>query len=796
MKSLLGRAGSWSYRRPWFVISFWVVILVLVGVLAKQFYIQPSNSVSIPGTSAQKALDRFGELFPSAGKGTGRVVLQAPTGKTLNDYSAQVIALNETISKVSGVSQSISPLVNTSALSSDKRTGYITVQLKEEAGSISASTIDAIASAARAARSNGLTVELGGDIVSKVPAEVLGVGEITGVGIALIVLLLTLGSLIAAGIPLLTAFVAVGVGALTLFSFSHLVTISSTTPVMAIMLGLAVGIDYSLFIVSKYRSLLLEGYNYPEAIENAIATAGRAVIFAASTVVIALSALAVVRIPFMTTMGLAGAGTVALAAIVANSLIPALLGLAKDRIFAGKTRKNIASAIAAGVHKTEHADRKSFWYKWGVWITRRPFISIITVVVVLSIIALPLQSLKLGLPTDQYAATSTSQRKAYDILSNAFGVGFNGPLIVVVEGLPAVTEADKQAVHETLIAQYNQQVATATAAAKTEYAAQAALATTPEAQLALREKIAAAQTQAKQQQTEALAKINAATNEYAKLYQASLVANNIKKVANVQAAQAVLATDTGTSAVIQVTAKSAPSSQSTIDLINYLRSTSNQRQLTNSASVSFGVTGTAALQADINKKLSDALPEYLLVVVGLSLLILLLAFRSILVPIKATLGFLFSVAAMFGVMVAVFQWGWFGITDAPGPIVNFIPIIAIGVLFGLAMDYEFFLVSSMHEAFERYGDPKRAVLSGFGLGSKVVTAAGAIMIAVFAGFITNTDTTIQTIGFGLAFGILVDAFLVRMTLVPAIMTLLGKSAWWLPKWLSKVTPHVSIEAEE
>lgn len=793
MSTWLHKSGTLAYHHPWVVVIFWCVVLAGIGLLAKQFYVAPSDDISIPGTSAQHALDRFSEIFPEAGKATGRVVVQAPAGKTLDDYKSDIITLNTTLAAVEGVSQSITPFDNSAAITSNRTTGYITVQLANEVGSIADTTFTGVQTASESARRSGLTVELGGDIVKKTPGEILGIGELAGVILALGVLIMTLGSLIAAGIPVVTALVAVGVGIGSLFAIGHLVTITSTTPVLAVMLGLAVGIDYSLFIISKYRSLLLEGYNYPEAAAQAIATAGKAVVFAALTVVIALSALTVVNIPFMSTMGLAGAGTVALAALVATTLIPALLRLVGPRIFRGKTRQKITAAIAAKKHKEEHADHHSFWYKWGARLTRHPVVVIVATLCIAGILAYPVRSLQLGLPTDQYAAASSTERKAYDILTQAFGPGFNGPLVVVVENLPAVTDADKQAVREPLMNEYTQQVQAAQAAATAQYQQALAAASTPQEITQIQAQMAAAQETGQQQQTEALAKIEAAVAQYAKYHQASLVAANIAKLDNVHAAQAVLASSDGTSAVIQVTANSAPSSTETANLITYLRDGNHQIELTSSRAVSFGITGSAALQLDINQKLAQALPQYLLVVVGLSLVILLVAFRSILIPIKATLGFLVSVGIMFGATVATAQWGWFGISDAPGPIVSFVPIIAIGVLFGLAMDYEFFLVSSMHESYLRHGDARRAVVSGFGLGSKVVTAAAVIMIAVFAGFITNSDSTIQTIGFGLAVGVFADAFLVRMTLVPALMMLLGKSAWWMPKWLGKVIPHVSID---
>lgn len=762
----LHKLGALAFANPWKFIAGWVVLIAILGLLAVHFIQPTSSAISIPGTDAQKAIDRASELFPNSGQGSGTIVFKAADGKKITDYTAQITDLTNKVAKVDGVSGAVSPFVSTSFISDSGTIAYSQVQLKGSVGAVPDSTLSAVKNDIDAARTNGLEIETGGALVSQVPGEILGAGEVGGVVIALVVLAITLGSLIAAGMPLITAIVAIGVSMAGLFSMSKLISINATTPVLAVMLGLAVGIDYSLFIINKYRTLVLEGYSYKDAAGRAIATAGNAVIFAALTVVIALSALSIVNIPFMTLMGLSGAGTIAIAAMVSISLIPAMLGIAKHRVFSRSSRKAVAAAQKKGAQKIEHANHKSFWYKWGEVITSHPVISLVVPVIIIAILALPIKDLQLGLPTDQYAAKTSTQRKAYDLLTEGFGVGFNAPLTVVVEGLPKVTDADKAAVRTQLL---------------TAYAQQAAAATT---QLTPAEQQAAA------------TKLNATVEQYAKLVQLNKVAANIAKEADVDKTLPATTTDDGTAGIIQVTPKSAPSDQATKDLIKSLKDPATQKKVTGSDTITLAVTGSTALQDDINAKLSAALPEYLAVVVGLSLILLIIAFRSILVPLKATAGFLLSVLAMFGSMVAVFQWGWFGISDAPGPIVSFIPIIATGILFGLAMDYEFFLVSSMHESYAQNKDAKRAVLHGFGIGSKVVTAAAIIMISVFAGFITNHDSTIQAIGFGLALGILVDAFLVRMTIVPAVMTLLGKSAWWLPKWLDKRLPHVSIEGEE
>jgi len=765
MGEKLHTLGAFAFSHPWRFIAGWVALIGILGVLAVTFIQPTSSSISIPGTDAQKAITRANELFPNSGKGTGRIVLATPEGKTISDYKTEITTLSTSIADIEGVSAVIDPFTQPSFISESGTIAYEQIQLEQSTGSVSEETLTKVQSAVSAARTNGLEVEMAGDLISNTPGEILGIGEVGGVLIALIVLVITLGSLVAAGLPIITAIVAIGVSMAALFSLSQVIEINATTPVLAVMLGLAVGIDYSLFIINKYRRLALDGHTYKDAAARAIGTAGNAVIFAALTVVIALSALSIVNVPFMTLMGLTGAATIAVAALVSISLVPAMLGLAGNKVFNKKTRLKVEAAQKKGAKKIHSVNTSSFWYKWGQKITKHPVIALVVSLAIIGTLALPARELQLGLPTDQYAATDSTQRKAYDLLTEGFGVGFNAPLTVVVEGLPAVTDEDKTQTRAALIAQASQQPAPT-------------VAPTPA------------------QQAQALATLEATVEQYAKLAQLNKVAGSIAELDNVQQAVPATAVEDGTAGIIQVTPKTAPSDKATEALIATLRDTNKQKEITNSNSISLSVTGSTALQGDINKKLSDALPVYLLVVVGLSLVLLIIAFRSILVPLKATIGFLLSVLAMFGSLVAVFQWGWFGLADAPGPIISFIPIIAIGIIFGLAMDYEFFLVSSMHEAYKQTGNAKEAVIRGFGVGSKVVTAAGFIMISVFAGFITNHDATIQAIGFGLAVGILVDAFLVRMTIVPAIMMLIGKAAWWIPKWLDKRLPHVSIEGED
>ena len=722
--------GAFAYEHPWRFVVGWLSLVALLGLLAVLFIQPTSSSITIPGTEAQKGITRANELFPNSGKGSGRLVFKAAEGKTIADYQSQIATLSSKIGAVKGVSAVIDPLTQPSFIAASKDIAYSQIQLENATGSIEESTFTEIQAAVDKSRSDGLQVELAGDLISQTPGEILGIGEVAGVAVALVVLCVTLGSLVAAGMPIITAIIAIAVSMAGLFSFSKLIEINATTPVLAVMLGLAVGIDYSLFIMNKYRRLALDGYSYKEAAAKAVGTAGNAVLFAALTVVIALSALSIVNIPFMTMMGLAGAATIAVAALVSISLVPAMLGIVGRRAFSKKLQLRVAAAQAKGMKKIHDVNVRSFWYKWGLKLTKHPIIALVISLAIITVIALPVKDLQLGLPTDQYAAADSTQKKAYELLTEGFGVGFNAPLTIIVEGLPATTNGD------------------------------------------------------------------ATIQQYARLAQLNKVAEKIATIENVAVALPAAITDDGTAGIIQLIPKTAPADKVTADLIAQLRDPSEQKTRTGSDTITLSVTGSTALEGDINQKLANALPQYLFVVVGLSLVLLIIAFRSILIPIKATLGFLLSVVAMFGALVAVFQWGWFGLADAPGPIISFIPIIATGIIFGLAMDYEFFLVSSMHEAYVQTKNAKTAVARGFGVGSKVVTAAAIIMISVFAGFITNHDATIQAIGFGLAIGIVIDAFLVRMTIVPAVMTLLGGAAWWIPKWLDKRLPHISIEGED
>jgi RND superfamily putative drug exporter len=698
MATFLYRLARFSFRRRWLVAAVWAAVLVVFGVCAATLSGQLTNSVTIPGTESQRTIDQLAERFPQAGAGgaIARVAIEAPAGEKLTDAGNQA-----TVQRLVGAlktapkARSVTDPFQTKAVSPDGRVALAQVGYAVQAAELTDADREAVMSPANAARQAGLTVEFGGDAIQGVPAA--GATEGIGVVVAAIVLTMTFGSLIAAGLPLLTALIGVGVGMAGVLTVSGFVELNSNTPILALMLGLAVGIDYALFIVSRYRHELGEGHEPEQAAARSVGTAGSAVVFAGLTVIIALVGLTVVGIPFLGQMGLAAACTVAVAVLIALTLLPAILGFAGRKVQSKRTKAKTG---------------KTNGERWAAFVARHRVPVLIAAVAGLLVVAIPALSMQLGLPNDSTAAPDSSQRKAYDLISAGFGPGANGPLVVVLSD--ATTSAATQA--------------------------------------------------------------------------ADRVAR-LDDVAAVTPPQFNAQHDT---AMFTVIPQSGPSSEQTEHLVGDIRA----QPAADGAKLA--VTGQTALQIDVSDKLAGAMLPYLAVVVGLAFLLLMLVFRSLIVPLKATLGFLGSVAATFGAVVAVFQWGWLdGLlgVKSTAPIMSMLPILLIGVLFGLAMDYQVFLVTRMREEHVHGAEAQQAMVTGFRHGSRVVVAAALIMISVFAGFVLADTTLIQSIGFALAFGVAVDAFVVRMTIVPAVMSLLGVRAWWLPRWLNRVLPNVDVEGE-
>ncbi|WP_318200265.1 MMPL family transporter [Streptomyces sp. SCL15-4] len=706
MATFLCRLGRFSFRRRRPVALLWVVLLVGAGVLAGRAPAAPPNDFSMPGTEAQQAYDLLEQDFPElkADGATARVVFRAEDGKVTDPQTRR--AIGETVRALGDDPQvaRVTDPFTTHSVSKDGSTAYAQVSYEVSASKLEDGSRTALRDTVERAASPELSVEAGGNAV-----EAKGAGhssEAAGLAVAAVVLVLTFGSLLAAGLPLLTAVLGVGFGALVIRVLAEPLGLGSTTTSLAVMIGLAVGIDYALFVVSRYRAELARGRGREEAAGHAVGTAGSAVVFAGLTVVIALAGLSVVGIPLLTQMGLAAAGTVVIAVLIAITLIPALLGLCGRRIGPVRPRRR------------KGRQRPGTGVRWARFVTRRPVTVLLGGVVLLGVVALPAASLQMGLPGDDSKPVSTTQRRAYDMIAEGFGPGYNGPLTVVVQAEDGGSAGQ------------------------------------------------------------------AAKN----------VTKRLDGRGDVTAVGKPRLSASGDTAVLSVVPAASPSSTQTADLVHALR----EPALVRDAGARVLVTGTTAMNVDVSQKLSDALIPYLALVVGLAFVLLIAVFRSLLVPLKAALGFLLSVLAGLGAVVAVFQWGWmgsvFGVTE-PGPVVSIMPIFMVGVVFGLAMDYEVFLVTRMREAYVHGQSPKDSVVSGFEHSARVVTAAAVIMVSVFAAFLGSEEQILKTIGFGLAAAVFFDAFVVRMTLVPAVLALLGRRAWSLPRWLDRLVPELDVEGE-
>ncbi|MCU1558587.1 MAG: family transporter [Microbacteriaceae bacterium] len=718
MATLLYRLGRFAYRRSWTVIGVW--LLLLLGILGGGVALggQTQESFAIPGTESQNALDRLDAVFPSVAGASAQAVVQVPNGASVDDpaYRAAIERMDAVIGKIAGVETVVSPFspYAGSSISADKQMARTQIQFTGASTDVTAATLKELTATASIGEGAGMTVAFGGQVFSNNTFGIT-ITEIFGLLFAAVVLLVTFGSLIAAGMPLLSALIGVGIVMGGITAISAFTTVSSSAPLLALMIGLAVGIDYSLFILSRHRNQLAAGEDPEESAATAVGTAGSAVVFAGVTVIIALLGLLVVGIPFLSVMGVGAAFAVLIAIGVATTLVPALLGLAKARLTPKPGSRAYRRAM---VH--DEGGRPTMGLRWVKGVMKRPILATLAVVAVLGTLAIPALSLDLNLPDGASEPKGSTQRQAYDMIKSGFGAGYNGPLIVSVDITQTTNiQPDLAAIATKL-----------TALGDVSYVSQGL----PDAGL-----------------------------------------------------------DT---AIIQVIPSSAPDAQQTKALVQSIRDLAPAIKAQYDTPIA--VTGATAVGIDISNRLTGALVPFGAIVVGLSIILLMMVFRSVLVPLKAALGFLLSVVASFGVVVAIFQWGWLGDllnVQNPGPILSFMPILLMAVLFGLAMDYEVFLVSGMREEFVRTGDARQSVAKGFANGARVVTAAALIMFFVFFAFVPEGSGTIKPIALGLAVGIAFDAFLVRMTLVPAIMTLLGRSAWWMPKWLSRLLPNMDIEGE-
>ncbi|MEP9413064.1 MMPL family transporter [Gordonia sp. VNQ95] len=762
MANFLYRVGRWAYVNRFKTIAIWVLVLIGLGLGAAFLSKPTTESFSIPGIPSERAQNLMVERFPDKPKFGNDVsvtyVVAAPDGASLTDprYAAAVAKMVTQLRQVDGVKNPQTAVVNplqlygTQQQPGPARQELVAAQEKmfgaspdQAAATVQAgSPVNADASAvqfgagfdvdasadvtdamrdqmdavAQTGRDAGLTVDMKGTATSSFELGVTS--ELIGIAVGALILILTFASLVAWGMPILTAIVGVAVGMMGVSIATGFFDLSQETPVLATMIGLAVGIDYALFIVSRYRHEIHRSATRAEAAGRAVGTAGSAVVFAGSTVVIALAALAIVNIPFLTAMGIAAAATVIVAVLVALTLLPAILGLFGGKAFGGRlsflNAPDVTGDETARVHNGQ---------RYVHQVVKRPRLVTGVIVVGLILLALPMAGLKLALPNDGTSDPSTTQRQAYDLIAEKYGPGYNGPLVLVADGARLPDQAARIRAYDSLVDDIR------------------------------------------------------GTDGVAAAW---IDAGDVSK-------------NNADAAIVTVIPATAADSDQTHDLVTTLRD--NESGIDQRLDVSYGVTGQTAIELDVSDRLSGSLIPYLLVVVGLAFLILIVVFRSILVPLVAALGFLLSVAATFGVTVALFTDGWLGIVNNPQPLVSFLPIMLVGIVFGLAMDYQVFLVTRMREAYVHGTDAKQAVIVGYRHGARVVAAAAAIMISVFAAFMLQDMAFIKVMGFALAIAVVFDAFIIRMTLMPAVLTLLGDKAWWLPRWLDHILPNVDIEGE-
>ncbi len=715
MSTYLYRLARFAFEHRRRMLALWLVLAVATIVIATASGGKTNDNFTIPGTESQRAADLLTKKLPALSGGQAQVVFSVKGGTVLTGPT-QKAGIEAAVADLRKVPQvvSVSDPFTGNAVSSTGQVGLTSVQFSVQPTDVKDSTLDAVKAAVVPAQNAGVEVNYSGSAYPgwrTVPSEL---PELIGIVVAFVILLVTFGALVTAGLPIITAVIGVIVTLMGVTAVAAVINIASASTTVALMLGLSCGIDYGVFILYRHRNNLLTGMSVEDSVALAVGTAGSSVVFAALTVIIALCGLSVVGIPFLTVMGLAAAAAVLVALLIALTLLPAMLGFAGPRI-----AKFINSPLRPGHHEevartSANRPERTFGASWARFVVRYRIPVLILGVALLGVLAIPAASLQLGLPSGSSKPTSDTQRKAYDLTTAGFGAGFNGPLLVVADGVTSSSVTDQMAA-------------------------------------------------------------------------------TLRQLPGVVSATPVAAQN-GVS-VIKVIPSTGPNDPATATLVHRIRDDRGTVEGTTGATILVG--GTTASNIDVSAKLSSALPVFLAVVVGLAFILLTFAFRTILVPIKSIIGFLLSVSAAFGAQVAMFQWGWgrhvFGVT--PSETISFLPILMLAIIFGLSSDYEVFVVSRIKEDFTRTGDARGAVARGTGLSARVVTAAALIMFSIFVAFMFTTDPTIKAIGFSFAVGVFLDAFVVRLALVPATMAIVRAKLWYHPQWFAKYIPDPDIEGE-
>ncbi len=718
MTGVLYGIARFCTRQRYVVLAVWLVVAVGLVAVSHRLGDNTNDNLSLPGTNSQHATDTLSKSFPNQANGSSPIVLHVANGKlTDSKYASAVNQAATDVAKAPYVASVINPLTQqgASALSKNQATGYLSVTLSVSPGALSVSDAQAIINAAqKPAQSAGIQVETGGQLGQKVSKPSTESSELIGIIAAMVILTLTFGTVVSMLLPILTAILGLASTLSIVAILSHAMTVSTVAPTLATMIGLGVGIDYALFIVTRHFRGLHDGLEMHESIARAAATSGGAVVFAGSTVTIALVSLAVADIPLVTTMGLMAAIAVVVAVVAAVTLLPALLAIVGPHINSLRVHKS---------HPGAHP-KPGLWARWAHRIATAPVIAGLAALAILIPLAIPLLSLSLGQKDVGALSTSTTARRAYDLISKNFGPGVNGPLIIAVSlGSPAKGTSDSRL---------------------------------------------------------------------------TTLQQDVKSTAGVGAVTPIQLDKAGTTAYFNAIAKTGPADQATADLVSKLRSSAIPAAQKGTNLQAY-VGGTTAGNVDLASNISSKLPLQILVVIALSFLLLVLAFRTVVVPIQAAVMNVLSIGAAYGVLTAIFQYGWLhsliGL-DGPVPIVSYVPLFMFAILFGLSMDYEVFLVSQIEEHVHAGEDNKNSVVSGLVTSARVITAAAMIMVFVFGGFVLNGDPTVKQFGIGLAVAVTLDATIVRCLLVPALMIKMGRLNWYMPAWLERLLPHISIEGAE
>jgi RND superfamily putative drug exporter len=715
MAPVLYRIGKFCARQPWVVVVVWIAIAVTIVLISRAAGQDTNDNLTLPGTNSQRATDLLSDRFPQQANGQVPISIEAPPGKTVKSYSKVIDQVTSSYAHDPQVAIAAGPFDKKAAgqISRNGRIAFIALYLSASPSQLSLDDANRLVGLERPLKSAGLKAAAGGYVGQKVSKPSTGLSVIVGLIAAVIILLLTFGTAVAMGIPIATALLglATGLGLVTLIS--HVAEVPTTAPALATMIGLGVGIDYALFLVSRHRSQLASGMELNESVARATATAGGAVVFAGSTVIIALLCLFAAGIPLVATLGYTAAIVVFIAMLAAITLLPAILTLLGTSI-------NRLRLPGLSAHQDE---RPHGWARWARFVADNPWPMLLSGLAVLIVLAIPVLKLTLGQPDNSQLPTDTQTRQSYDQMAKGFGVGSNGPALIAVSLQRPAKPGDQRLTQ-------------------------------------LRDAIA--------------------------------------KTPGIEAVSEPQVNSKGTAAVMNATPTTAPADEATTDLVKHLRddvipAATMGKQMT------ADVGGTTAGYIDLASEISNKLPLVIALVLVLSFVLLMLAFRSVLVPLKAVVMNVFSILAAFGIVTYVFQHHWsaslIGL-DHTIPVVSYVPLMMFAILFGLSMDYEVFLMTHVRERWKVSSDPHDAVIHGLATTARVITSAALIMVSVFCAFVINGDPTIKQFGLGMAAAVAVDATVVRCLLVPAIMSLLGRAGWWMPAWLDRATPQLSIEGDE